>query len=303
VATSTRSPAIGHHPFRLGTPGQRGTDPDRQVQRGGAGTDGWPAAEQPGRLVVAHRDPAGGVGGDHPLADAVQHRLAFLHQFGQLARFQPERLALQPPGQQGGAGDAEQQRAAREQRRVGEHPQPVGPYVVGREPHADLADDPVVGRIHRHLAAGRPAERAALHVHHVVPGQRLGRIGRHVPPDLGRVRVREPDPAGVGDHDGQRVGGLPYPFGVGTDDRHVTGRDRVGDVRVGGDRVCHRERAPLVLVGELAVHQPADEREADADHQQDDADLEQQDLPGEPDAREPPHQPRARNARNGINAD
>ena len=72
-------------------------------------------AEQPQRLVVGQRHPAGGVEPDQALLDAVQHRLAVLDQAGDLARLEAERLAFEPPGQQQRPGHT-QERAQQEVR-------------------------------------------------------------------------------------------------------------------------------------------------------------------------------------------
>ena len=57
-------------------------------------------AQQALRLVVDHRDAAGGVHRDGALADAVQHGLPLLEQAGDLARLEAEGLPLDPPRQQ-----------------------------------------------------------------------------------------------------------------------------------------------------------------------------------------------------------
>ena len=55
--------------------------------------------EQPPGRVVGQDHPLAAVVAEHGLPDAVQHGLAFLQQARDLAEFQAERLALEPPGQ------------------------------------------------------------------------------------------------------------------------------------------------------------------------------------------------------------
>ena len=57
--------------------------------------------------VVDQGDAVLRVEGDDALGDAVEHGLAVLGQAGDLARLEPEGLALDPPGEQPGAAEAE----------------------------------------------------------------------------------------------------------------------------------------------------------------------------------------------------
>ena len=67
--------------------------------------------DQAARLVVDERHPAVAIEGDHALADAVQHRFAFLHQRGDLLELEPERAPLQPASQCQRGDHADRQRA------------------------------------------------------------------------------------------------------------------------------------------------------------------------------------------------
>ena len=66
-------------------------------------------AEQAARLFVEHRHPAVGVEGDDAFPDAVQGRLALLQQRRDLRQLQSERLALEPPDQQGRGDDPDRE--------------------------------------------------------------------------------------------------------------------------------------------------------------------------------------------------
>ena len=56
-------------------------------------------AQQAGCLVVDQRDPAVSVQRDHAVSDSVEHRLALLHERGDLLELEAEGAALQPSGQ------------------------------------------------------------------------------------------------------------------------------------------------------------------------------------------------------------
>jgi hypothetical protein len=57
-------------------------------------------AQQQMRLVVDQAEPAARIDCDHAFADAVQRRLALLDERGDLVQLQPERLPLEPAGEQ-----------------------------------------------------------------------------------------------------------------------------------------------------------------------------------------------------------
>ena len=76
------------------------TEPARREQFGeGPAEEVGREPEQPLGRVVGQDDPLAAVVAEHRLPDAVQHGLAFLQQARDLAEFQAERLALEPPGQ------------------------------------------------------------------------------------------------------------------------------------------------------------------------------------------------------------
>ena len=56
---------------------------------------------------LIERDPPAQVEPDHALADAVQHRVAVLHEAGDLGRLHAEGLPLHPAGDQQRAADAD----------------------------------------------------------------------------------------------------------------------------------------------------------------------------------------------------
>ena len=75
--------------------------------------------DQAPRLVVDERHAAVPIERDDALADAVQHRFAFLHERGDLVELEAERAPLQPSGQRdrGDHADRERTGEVQQQRR------------------------------------------------------------------------------------------------------------------------------------------------------------------------------------------
>ena len=215
-------------------------------------------AQQPSGLGVADRHPAVGVDREHALADAVQHRLAFLDQVGQLVGFEAERLAFQPPPDRRGG---HRRRAARcrprTARRWPAYGAPGGRSPRRRSPTlTSPTRAPVWSRSGTLPRADRPSVPRSM-THDLVAGQRRGRVGADHLADLRAVGVGQADAVPVGDDDEERPGGAPDPLGALLDDAvRVAVRHRVADDRVGGDRAREGQRPPGELVAELVPLQP-----------------------------------------------
>ena len=155
--------------------------------------------ETPG-LVVDQRDSLLGVEADDTLADAVQHGLAVLQEGADLRRSKAEGR----PSQCAGHHQGHQHTDAQGDRRVEHDRHDLGPDRVRHPGFHDadrhLADHVTRGVEDRRLAVGRAAEAAVVDAD-VIAAVEHGDGLLETPPDEPGVRMREPDPGPVGDHD------------------------------------------------------------------------------------------------------
>ena len=269
----------GHH---VGDPAGREHLPDRSAKEVGR------QGEQRSGGIVREQHPAALVVAEHGFPDAVQHRLAFLQQGGDLAELQAERLPLQPPGQRQRRQHADREHAQQVQRQRRQRAAQLPGDGGVREADRDLADQlPAVP--HRHLADRLPAERAVLDARPRDAGaERLSglRLGVRVVDGLAdqrRLRMAQPDAALV-DHDDEKRVCLLY---------HLSGEllsgaagmafvDQAHHARIDRERLRDRHRPLLVLTRELPpeVQPHHEEARRHGDHQ--DGDHHDDDLGGQP---------------------
>jgi hypothetical protein len=264
----------------------------REVGLRGGDPGHAPATEEARRRVVADGDAAGRVNGEHPFADAVQHRLVLAQQIGQVGRLKPEGLAAHPAGEQRRRHDAQDQRPAGEAAGGTDQDAGAARDLVRRDTYAHLSDDPAVGGAHRRLAAGPPPEGPGLERHHLATAQRLGwRADRLADP--GRVGMGVADAAVVGHDDEEHLRACAYRFRPPLHLlRRVVRLESRDDDRVGGDRPRHGQRPLLVLVLQLAPQLHRDQAEAGSHGEQQHGDLHEQGLrreAGVPHPVAPPH--------------
>ena len=184
------------------------------------------------------------VGGDHPFADSVQHRLALLEQRRDLARLEAEGLPLDPAREQDRTERSEREP---DRRRDQEHRQVVAQLRAdaARE-QADRHEPDHVSRLRRGPAPSRASSGRAN-----PSGRRRTRVPSSA--SLGSVETRWPIFCAVGvgvadallvrDDDERRARPDPDPLGDRVDDPLRVRRRRTRRGARGSARRCGRSRA------------------------------------------------------------
>ena len=131
-------------------------------------------AKQVSGLLVEDVDLARGINAQHPLPDAVQHRLALLHQGDDLCRFESEGHPLDGPGQHEGGRNTQRESRPRVEQDVGHLMAEPDPDLRLQQADRHLADGLTLRVEHRRPSVGRAAEAAVVH-----PGVHLAVQGHH----------------------------------------------------------------------------------------------------------------------------